>query len=59
MARERGVVVCCACARCERLRKKLSIRSASGRMRRDTLLSPGGLALSPFSLPPFTVSPGA
>eukprot|EP00962_Isochrysis_galbana_P020343 scaffold5925_cov122-Isochrysis_galbana.AAC.6 len=39
--------------------KKISIRSASGRMRRDTLLSPGGLALPPFSLPPFTVSPGA
>eukprot|EP00962_Isochrysis_galbana_P053017 scaffold24481_cov125-Isochrysis_galbana.AAC.3 len=24
-----------------------------------TLLSPGGLALPPFYLPPFTVSPGA
>eukprot|EP00962_Isochrysis_galbana_P031954 scaffold10462_cov119-Isochrysis_galbana.AAC.4 len=38
-------------------------RSSSGRMRRDTLLSPGGLALSIASLsaspPPFTVSPGA
>eukprot|EP00962_Isochrysis_galbana_P044169 scaffold17052_cov114-Isochrysis_galbana.AAC.3 len=28
-------------------------------MRRDTLLSPGRLALPPFSPPPFTVSPGA
>eukprot|EP00962_Isochrysis_galbana_P031767 scaffold10373_cov118-Isochrysis_galbana.AAC.15 len=37
--------------------KKISIRSASGRMRRDTFLSPGGLALPPFSLPPFTVPP--
>eukprot|EP00962_Isochrysis_galbana_P028057 scaffold8849_cov101-Isochrysis_galbana.AAC.8 len=40
-------------------KKKLSIRSASGRMRRDTLLSPGRLALPPFSSPPFTISPGA
>eukprot|EP00962_Isochrysis_galbana_P025312 scaffold7776_cov107-Isochrysis_galbana.AAC.1 len=40
-------------------RKKLSIRSASGRMRRDTLLSPGILALPPLSPPPFTISPGA
>eukprot|EP00962_Isochrysis_galbana_P024338 scaffold7450_cov99-Isochrysis_galbana.AAC.1 len=28
-------------------------------MRRDTLLSPGRLALPPFPPPPFTVSPGA
>eukprot|EP00962_Isochrysis_galbana_P037727 scaffold13253_cov140-Isochrysis_galbana.AAC.1 len=32
---------------------------ASGRMRRDTLLSPGRLALPPFPPPPFTISPGA
>eukprot|EP00962_Isochrysis_galbana_P016663 scaffold4771_cov129-Isochrysis_galbana.AAC.12 len=42
-----------------KIKKKLSIRSASGRMRRDTLLSPSGLALPPFSLPPFPVPPGA
>eukprot|EP00962_Isochrysis_galbana_P032484 scaffold10678_cov92-Isochrysis_galbana.AAC.1 len=33
--------------------------SASGRMRRDTLLSPGRLALPPFPAPPLTISPGA
>eukprot|EP00962_Isochrysis_galbana_P011951 scaffold3363_cov122-Isochrysis_galbana.AAC.4 len=32
--------------------------SAGGRMRRDTLLSPGRLALPPFPPPPFTISPG-
>eukprot|EP00962_Isochrysis_galbana_P009871 scaffold2738_cov90-Isochrysis_galbana.AAC.4 len=36
-----------------------NIRSASGRMRRDTLLSPGRLALPTFSPPPLTISPGA
>eukprot|EP00962_Isochrysis_galbana_P013458 scaffold3819_cov107-Isochrysis_galbana.AAC.1 len=41
------------------VKKKLSVRSASGRMRRDTLLSPGRLALPPFPPPPFTISPGA
>eukprot|EP00962_Isochrysis_galbana_P020170 scaffold5891_cov121-Isochrysis_galbana.AAC.1 len=40
-------------------KKKLNIRSASGRMRRDTLLSPGRLALPPFPPPPFTFPPGA
>eukprot|EP00962_Isochrysis_galbana_P020677 scaffold6058_cov159-Isochrysis_galbana.AAC.4 len=34
-------------------------RSASGRTRRDTLLSPGRLALPPFSPLPFTFPPGA
>eukprot|EP00962_Isochrysis_galbana_P006757 scaffold1821_cov98-Isochrysis_galbana.AAC.1 len=39
-----------------RIRRKTG---ASGRMRRDTLLSPGRLALPPLSPPPFTVPPGA
>eukprot|EP00962_Isochrysis_galbana_P007132 scaffold1916_cov123-Isochrysis_galbana.AAC.15 len=41
------------------VRHILEHTSASGRIRRDTLLSPGRLALPPFPPPPFTFPPSA